>query len=195
MLQAKAGEAREASGGELADALRAAVADNERLNKQLHVLHGNATQLRQAIADARSLQMHLQQEAADASGLRHPSFLRFLLPNGDHVRPDSRHRLGSSTAGLLAVGLQAQLRDAEAHAGEAEADRKGVRTAGLQLVRDTVTMFQLTATEVFGSATLAFAQQQVSMLGSMQVITRAYRALAPECVASYARRLLALCHQ
>jgi hypothetical protein len=59
---------REASGGELPDALRAAVADNERLNKQLHVLHGNATQLRQAIADARSLHMHLQQETADASG-------------------------------------------------------------------------------------------------------------------------------
>lgn len=71
-----------------------------------------------------------------------------------------------STAGLLAVGLQAQLRDAEAHAGEAEADRKAVRTAGLQLVRDTVSMFQLTATEVFGSATLAFAQQQVRVCAS-----------------------------
>jgi small-conductance mechanosensitive channel len=64
------GEAREASGGELPDALRAAIADNERLNKQLHVLHGNATQLRQAIADARSLQMHLQQLTADASESR-----------------------------------------------------------------------------------------------------------------------------
>lgn len=65
-MQVKVAEAREASGGELPAALRAAVADNERLNKQLHVLHGNAAQLRQAIADARSLQMHLQQEAADA---------------------------------------------------------------------------------------------------------------------------------
>ena len=109
--------------------------------------------------------------------------------HGYHTYP------GLSTAGLLAVGLQAQLRDAEAHAGEAEADQKGVRTAGLQLVRDTVTMFQLTATEVFGSATLAFAQQQVSMLASMQVITCAYRSLAPEYVASYARRPLGLCHQ
>jgi hypothetical protein len=80
-----------------------------------------------------------------------------------------------STAGLLAVGLQAQLRDAEAHAGEAEADRKAVRTAGLQLVRDTVAMFQLTATEVFGSATLAFAQQQVSECASLQDITCAHR--------------------
>jgi hypothetical protein len=71
-----------------------------------------------------------------------------------------------SSAGLLAVGLQAQLRDAEAHAGEAEADQKAVRTAGLQLVRDTVSMFQLTATEVFGSATLAFAQQQVRVCAS-----------------------------
>lgn len=70
MPQAKVGEAREASGGDLPDALRAAVADNERLNQQLHVLHGNAAQLRQAIADARSLQSHLQQQAADASGSR-----------------------------------------------------------------------------------------------------------------------------
>lgn len=67
--QAKVAEAREASGGDLSDTLRAAVADNERLNKQLHVLHGNAMQLWQAIADARSLQMHLQQEAADAREL------------------------------------------------------------------------------------------------------------------------------
>jgi hypothetical protein len=85
------------------------------------------------------------------------------------------------TAGLLAAGLQAQLRDAEAHAGEAEADQKAVRTAGLQLVRDTVTMFQLTATEVFGSTTLAFAQQQVSVPASLQVIACAYR-LPPEAL-------------
>jgi hypothetical protein len=66
------------------------------------------------------------------------------------------------------VGLQAQLRDAEAHAGEAEDDRRAVRAAGLQLVRDTVAMFQLTATEVFGDATLAFARQQVSARVTLQ---------------------------
>lgn len=72
------------------------------------------------------------------------------------------------------MGLQAQLRDAEAHAGEAEVDRGAVRAAGLQLVRDTVAMFQLTATEVFGDAALAFGSwQQVSAHGNRQHIDRA----------------------
>lgn len=72
-----------------------------------------------------------------------------------------------NAAGLLAVGLQAQLRDAEAHAGEAQADRAGVRTAALQLVRDTAALFQLTATEVFGDAAGGFAQQEVSALHTL----------------------------
>ena len=66
LSQAKVGDARATTGGELQAALLAAVAENERLNSQLHGLHTSAGQLRQAIADARSLQMHLQQEAADA---------------------------------------------------------------------------------------------------------------------------------
>ena len=52
--------------GPLSEQLLTAVAENERLNRQLHGLHNSAAALRQAIADARSLQMHLQQEAADA---------------------------------------------------------------------------------------------------------------------------------
>ncbi len=66
LFQAKVAEARGVTGGELQGALVAAVLENERLNKQLHGLHNSAAALRQAIADARSLQMHLQQEAADA---------------------------------------------------------------------------------------------------------------------------------
>ena len=44
----------------------AAVAENGCLNKALAGLHTSAAELRRAIADARALQMHLQQEAADA---------------------------------------------------------------------------------------------------------------------------------
>lgn len=65
--QAKVAEARAAAAGPLSEQLLTAVAENERLNRQLHGLHTSAAALRQAIADARSLQMHLQQEAADAS--------------------------------------------------------------------------------------------------------------------------------
>lgn len=64
--QAKVMEAREVAAGPLSEQLLTAVAENERLNRQLHGLHNSAAALRQAIADARSLQMHLQQEAADA---------------------------------------------------------------------------------------------------------------------------------
>lgn len=73
------------------------------------------------------------------------------------------------------MGLQAQLRDAEAHAGEAEADRAGVRAAGLQLVRDTVAVFQLTATEVFGDASISFTQQQVGAKCLWQKLLRSCR--------------------
>ena len=61
-------EARAATTGPLPEQLLAAVTENKRLNRQLHGLHTSAAALRQAIADARSLQMHLQQEAADARG-------------------------------------------------------------------------------------------------------------------------------
>jgi hypothetical protein len=53
-------------GSMLSSKLLDVVSENERLNRQLHGLHTSAAALRQAIADARSLQMHLQQEAADA---------------------------------------------------------------------------------------------------------------------------------
>ena len=96
--QAKVMEAREVAAGPLSEQLLTAVAENERLNRQLHGLHNSTAALRQAIADARTLQMHLQQEAADA---REPH-----LPP-----PIAAHRpLYASDAGIYGGGQSRQLR-------------------------------------------------------------------------------------
>jgi hypothetical protein len=55
-------------------------------------------------------------------------------------------------AGLLAVGLQAQLRDAKVSSGAAAEDSAAVRAEGARLVRDSASIFGLTASDVFGSS-------------------------------------------
>jgi len=62
-------------------------------------------------------------------------------------------------AGLLAVGLQAQLRDAESQAAEAGEDSAVVRAQGVQLVCSTAAMFGLSPGEVFGAGSSATAGQ------------------------------------
>lgn len=52
------------------------------------------------------------------------------------------------SAGLLAVGLQAQLQDAEGSAGEAGAEGGKVRARGARLVRDCAAVFGLTADDL-----------------------------------------------
>lgn len=53
-------------------------------------------------------------------------------------------------AGLLAVGLQAQLRDARVSSGGAADDGAAVRVEGSRLVRDCAMVFGLSADDVFG---------------------------------------------